>query len=92
MKNKATAFDTIRELTKNKSSTIFETQNTKKNWDRFKSDPFNSPFYTARYKLSKIDYLVILGSNHIVLPEKLQEQEIKLTHNLPHLGQNNTGI
>ena len=25
-----------------------------------------------------------------MLPEKLQEQEIKLTHNLPHLGQNNT--
>ena len=89
--NKPIAIDTIRELTKNDRVLQFvKLRIRKKDWDRFKNDPFISPFYPARYELSEVDDLLIRGSNQIVLPEKLQEHAVKLTHNLAHLGQNNT--
>ena len=91
MKNKPIAIDTIREQTKNDTVLQFvKLRIRRKDWDRFKSDPFISPFYPARYELSEIDDQVIQGSNQIVLPEKSQEQTVRLIHNLTHLGQDNT--
>ena len=81
----------IREATKHdKALQLVKLRIKRKDWDRHKKDPFISPFYPTRFELSEIDDLVIRGSNQIVLPEELQETAVKLTHNLAHLGQNNT--
>ena len=89
--NKPIAIDRIRELTKQDKVLQFVKQRViRKDWDRHKKDPFISPFYPVRHELSEIDNLLVRGSSQIVLPEKLQEYAVKLTHNLAHFGQNNT--
>ena len=88
---KPIAIDTIRKMTnEDQVLQMVKERIRRKDWDRYRQDPFIRPFYPTRYELSEIDDLIIRGATQIVLPDKLQDEAVRLTHNLAHLGQNNT--